>query len=197
MQVNANVSEADIGRVAVGQESSFTVDAYPERMFQGRISEIRNAPMTIQNVVTYDVVIQVDNKELKLKPGMTANVSVLVAHKEGVLKISNAALRFRPEVAKREETGEKKKGDLSKGPQMSRNPTSSQGEGKLTGRVWVLSPEGKAKPISIVLGITNGSFSEVVSGDLKEGTEVIVEETSNKKGGLQSKTPGPSMRGFR
>jgi len=197
MQVNANVSEADIGRAAVGQEASFTVDAYPERMFRGRISEIRNAPLTVQNVVTYDVIIQVENKDLKLKPGMTANVSILVAHKEGVLKITNAALRFRPEFAKREETGEKKKGDLSKGQQMSGKVTSSQGEGKLTGRVWVLSPEGKLKGIPIVLGITNGTFSEVVSGDLQEGTEVIVEETSNKKGGSQTKTPGPSMRGFR
>ncbi len=197
MQVDANVSEADIGRVAVGQEASFTVDAYPERMFRGRISEIRNAPMTIQNVVTYDVVIQVDNKELKLKPGMTANVSILVAHKEGVLKITNAALRFRPEFAKKEETGEKRKGDLSKGQKLSGSAKSSQGEGKLTGRVWVLSPEGKPKPIPIVLGITNGTFSEVVSGDLQEGTEVIVEENSNKKGGSQSGSPSPSLRGFR
>jgi HlyD family secretion protein len=197
MQVNANVSEADIGRVAVGQEAKFTVDAYPERMFRGRVSEIRNAPLTIQNVVTYDVVIEVENKDLKLKPGMTANVSILVAHKEGVLKITNAALRFRPEFTKKEETGEKKKGDLSKGQQLSGSEGPSQGDGKLTGRVWVLSPEGKPKPILIVLGITNGTFSEVVSGDLKEGTEVIVEETSNKKGGSQSKSRGPSMRGFR
>jgi len=197
MQVDANVSEADIGRVAVGQEASFTVDAYPERMFRGRISEIRNAPMTIQNVVTYDVVHQVDNKDLKLKPGMTANVSILVAHKEGVLKITNAALRFRPEFAKREETGEKRKGDLSKGQQSSGSARSSQGEGKLTGRVWILSPEGKPKPIPVVLGISNGTFSEVVSGDLREGTEVIVEGTSNKKAGSQSGPAGPSMRGFR
>jgi HlyD family secretion protein len=197
MQVNANVSEADIGRAAVGQEASFTVDAYPERMFRGRISEIRNAPMTIQNVVTYDVVIQVENKDLKLKPGMTANVSILVAYKEGVLKIANAALRFRPEFAKREETGEKRKGGVSKGQQMSGGPTSPQEEGKLTGRVWVLSQEGRPKSIPVILGITNGTFSEVVSGDLQEGTEVIVEETSNKKGSSQGGSRGPSMRGFR
>jgi HlyD family secretion protein len=197
MQVDSNISEADVGRVAVGQEATFTVDAYPERTFRGKVSEIRNAPTTIQNVVTYDVVIQVDNKELKLKPGMTANVSVLVAHKEGVLKIPNAALRFRPEFAKREETGEKTKGGVSKEQKVSGGVKSSQGEGKLTGRVWVLSPEGKPKPIPIVLGITNGTFSEVVSGDLKEGTEVIVEETSNKKGGSQSGSASPSLRGFR
>ena len=87
MQVDTNVSEADVGRIEVGQEATFTVDAYPERTFRGKVSEIRNAPTTIQNVVTYDVVIQVGNKDFKLKPGMTANVSVLIAHKEGVLKI--------------------------------------------------------------------------------------------------------------
>jgi len=197
MQVDTNISEADVGNVAVGQDATFTVDAYPEKTFRGKVSEIRNAPTTISNVVTYDVVIRVDNKDLKLKPGMTANVSVLVAHKEGVLKIPNAALRFRPEFAKSGEIEEKEKGALSKGQQLSGSAKSSQGEGKLAGRVWVLSPEGKPKPISIVLGITNGSFSEVVSGDLREGTEVIVEEGSNKKGGSQSGSRGPSMRGFR
>ena len=197
MQVDANVSEADIGRLAVGQASTFTVDAYPERTFLGKISEIRNAPMTIQNVVTYDVVIQVDNKDLKLKPGMTANVSILVAHKEGILKVSNAALRFRPESVKGGESGEKKKGELSKGQPLSGSGKSSQGEGKLTGRVWVLSPEGKPKAILVVIGITNGTFSEVMSGDLKEGTEVLVEETSNKMSGSRSGTASPSLRGFR
>ena len=102
MQVDTNVSEADVGRITVGQDATFTVDAYPERIFHGKVSEIRNAPIIVQNVVTYDVVILVDNKDLKLKPGMTANVSVMIAHREGVLKIPNAALRFRPVSAKRE-----------------------------------------------------------------------------------------------
>ena len=96
MQVDTNVSEADVGRIVVGQDATFTVDAYPERTFRGKVSEIRNAPTTIQNVVTYDVVIRVDNKDLKLKPGMTANVSILIAHREGVLKIPNSAMRFQP-----------------------------------------------------------------------------------------------------
>jgi len=197
MQVDTNASEADVGRVVVGQEATFTVDAYPEKIFRGKVSEIRNAPITIQNVVTYDVVIQVGNKDLKLKPGMTANVSVLVAHKEGVLKIPNTALRFRPELARKEETGEKRKGDLSRGQKLSGSAKSSQEEGKLTGRVWVLSPEGKPKAILVVLGITNGTYSEAVSGNLKEGMAVIVEETSSKKGGSQGGSSGPSLRGFR
>ena len=182
MQVDTNVSEADVGRVEVGQGAIFTVDAYPEKTFRGKVSEIRNAPITIQNVVTYDVVIQVDNKDLKLKPGMTANVSVQIEHKEGILKIPNAALRFRPESAKMKETVEKRKEGLK---QMK----SSTGEGGRPGRVWVLSKEGKPIPISIVLGITDGTFSQVSEGGLKEGMEVIVEETSNKKGTTQSSGP--------
>jgi len=192
MQVDTNVSEADIGRIAVSQEAIFTVDAYPEKTFRGRVSEIRNAPTTIQNVVTYDVVIQVDNRDLKLKPGMTANVSVLVAHKEGILKIPNSALRFRPESAKREGEGSKRGGTS---PPKS-GATSPQAEERRPSKVWGLSPEGKAVPISVVLGITNGSFSEVLSGDLKEGVEVIVEEISKKKGQTQAGGAPPLMRGM-
>jgi len=109
MQVDTNVSEADIGRVAVGQETHFTVDAYPQITFKGKVTEIRNAPLTIQNVVTYNVVIHVRNPDLKLKPGMTANVSILVAHRENILKIPNAALRFRPEFARKEAADMKEK----------------------------------------------------------------------------------------
>ncbi len=92
MQVDTNVSEADIGRVAIGQEATFTVDAFPNLTFQGKVTDIRNAPVTVQNVVTYDVVIQVKNPELKLRPGMTANASILVAQRENVLKIPNCGL---------------------------------------------------------------------------------------------------------
>ena len=273
MQVDTNVSEADIGRVTKDQDATFTVDAYPDRTFRGKVSEIRNAPITIQNVVTYDVVIQVDNRELRLKPGMTANVSILLVHQEGVLKIPNAALRFRPEVAKKEETGEKRKegsqssgrqtkdGSQSPGRQMierlikelnltqdqqskvemilqtsrqeiqeireksrdeeaririqslirqkiagllteeqkkklSELNQSSQGRERQSGRVWILSPEGRPLPVSVVLGITDGTFSEIVSGELRERMEVIVEETGIKKGQNQSKTSQPSMRGL-
>ncbi len=192
MQVDTNVSEADVGRIAVRQDSTFTVDAYPERTFEGRVSEIRNAPTTIQNVVTYDVVIEVNNKDLKLKPGMTANVSVLVDHKEGVLKIPNAALRFRPESAKKDGMEEKRKAASPSSGQKSKERPVEEGR---PGRVWILSPEGKSVPMSVILGITNGTSSEVVSGDLKEGTEVIVEETSKKQSQSQG-APPPSMRGM-
>jgi HlyD family secretion protein len=187
MQVDTNVSEADVGRIAVGQDSTFTVDAYPERIFRGKVSEIRNAPIIVQNVVTYDVVVLVDNKDLKLKPGMTANVSVMIAHREGVLKIPNASLRFRPQVAK----GESGRG--SPPPKTGEKVKLLEGDQGKPGRVWVLSQGGKPTPVSIVLGITDGTFSEVISGDLREGMEVIVEETSGKKLSTQSGARSPFM----
>jgi HlyD family secretion protein len=180
MQVDSNVSEADIGHIAVGQEAIFTVDAYPERIFRGKVSEIRNAPIIVQNVVTYDVVILVSNKDLKLKPGMTANVSIMIAHSEGALKIANAALRFVPASAKKESG---KGGPPRKAGERVKAAEGNQGT---PGRVWVLSPEGKPIPVSITLGITDGTSSEVIGGNLQEGAEVIVEEVSNRK--AQSQT---------
>ncbi len=262
MQVDTNVSEADIGRMAVGQEATFTVDAYPERTFRGRVSEIRNAPQTIQNVVTYDVVIQVNNQDLKLKPGMTANVSVLIIHKEGILKIPNAALRYQPALVRKETGGGNQKEAMklaggTLGERWSKELTlteeqrskmamvlnssrqeiqemrdkakpeearirvqnlirqkiwgflteeqrqkltvmikASSTEERKPGKVWILSQEGKPVSISILLGVTDGTFSEVVSRDLREGMEVIVEETSNKKTQSQGSSSPPFMRGM-
>ena len=96
MQIDANVAEADVGGVEVGQEVEFTVDAFPDRTFRGRVTQVRNSPLTVQNVVTYVTVIEVNNADLKLKPGMTANVSIIVQRRENVLRIANGALRFRP-----------------------------------------------------------------------------------------------------
>ena len=96
MQIDANVSEADIGTIEEGQNVTFTVDAFPDRKFTGKVRQIRNSPITVQNVVTYDTVIDVSNPDLKLRPGMTANASIITAQRNGVLKIPNAALRFKP-----------------------------------------------------------------------------------------------------
>src|SRR5947209_7688988 len=96
MQIDSNVAEADVGVVKIDQTVDFTVDAFPMQTFHGKVVQVRNAPITVQNVVTYDTVIGVSNPDLKLKPGMTANVSIIVAHKDDVLQIKNAALRFRP-----------------------------------------------------------------------------------------------------
>jgi HlyD family secretion protein len=128
MQVDTNVSEADIGKVAIGQETTFTVDAFPNLAFRGKVTDIRNAPLTVQNVVTYDVVILVKNPEFKLKPGMTANASILVAYKENALKIPSAALRFRPDFAKKEATSSSKDSSSSTPAAAASPPSAPRGE---------------------------------------------------------------------
>ena len=165
MQIDTNVAEADIGNVRVGQNVEFTVDAYSDITFKGRVWQVRNAPITVQNVVTYDVVIQVANPELKLKPGMTANVSIIISLKKDVLKIPNAALRFKP---------------------VERNKTSIQQKGA---GVWILEQE-KPKRVPVSIGISDGSYTELVSGKISEGQEVIVESLTKAK----APTPtGPRM----
>jgi len=164
MQIDANVDESDIGNITVGQEVEFIVDAYPDMTFKGRVWQVRNAPITVQNVVTYDVVIQVDNPELKLKPGMTANVSIIVSVKKDVLKMPNAALRFKPS-EKGAQTAEKK------------------GPG-----VWI-SEKGQLRRISVSTGISDGSYTEVVSGDLREGQEIIVESLAKTNATTPSGPP--------
>jgi len=170
MQIDSNVAEADIGKIQVGQPVEFTVDAYPDSPFQGRVSEIRNAPINVQNVVTYDVVVKVDNPELKLKPGMTANLSIIVSSKKDVLRISNTALRFRPS----------EKRDLA----------AKKGKGS---GVWVLENE-KPKRISITTGISDGTYTELLSGEIREGQEVIVESLAKPKSQSQSQSSAPRMR---
>ncbi len=161
MQIDTNVAEADIGKVKVGQDVEFTVDAYSETTFKGKVWQVRNAPITVQNVVTYDVVIQVANPDLKLKPGMTANVSIIVSTKKDVLKIPNAALRFKP--AEKSKAVAQQKGFA----------------------VWILEQD-KPKRVPISTGISDGNYTELVSGEIKEGQELIVESLT------KAKTPQPS-----
>ena len=169
MQIDTSVAEADIGRILVDQSVEFTVDAYPEITFKGKVSEIRNAPIVVQNVVTYNVVVKVDNRELKLKPGMTANISVTVSEKKGIIKIPNAALRFRPSDMLNKDT--------------SKDKSRERGSG-----VWVVEG-GKPKRIKVVTGISDGIFTELVSGDVIAGQEVIVEAVSKPKGQQSSNPP--------
>lgn len=149
MQIDTNVDEADIGKIQLGQDVDFTVDAYPDITFRGKVSQVRIAPIIVQNVVTYDAVVQVDNPDLKLKPGMTANVSLIVSSSKNVLRIPNAALRFVPPDA----------GKVS----------DYKGAG-----VWVLE-NGKPTRVQVTTGVSDGSYTELVSGNLKAGQQVIVE----------------------
>jgi HlyD family secretion protein len=250
MQVDTNVSEADIGRISIGQTASFTVDAYPNAPFTGKVVQVRNAPIIVQNVVTYDAVVQVANPEMRLKPGMTANVSFLIAERTGALKVPNAALRFQLDGASQEagvqdgrgsgsgdrtqavqqrltqalslsseqqarlseilqntrqqmmrlreqepaEEGRRGRArevqaqtraqirniltdaqrqqyeDFLKNSERQRDEASVQGR---PGRVWIRHADGTPQAVALTVGISDDSATEVLSGDLREGQEVI------------------------
>ncbi|HEY7585876.1 MAG TPA: efflux RND transporter periplasmic adaptor subunit [Candidatus Deferrimicrobiaceae bacterium] len=174
MQIDTNVDESDIGRTKAGQDVAFTVDAYPEKSFAGKVIQVRNSPIVTQNVVTYDVVVQVDNKDLSLKPGMTANVTIRIREFKDVLKIPNAALRFRPSDMKKAE-GEKE-------------PPGS--------RVYAAGKDGKPQAVQVKTGTSDGTYTQLVEGNLKEGDLVIVAEVRKNQAAAGGGSP-PGMRGFR
>ncbi len=171
MQIDTSVDEADIGNVKVGQEVRFTVDAYPDTNFIGKVFEIRNAAVIVQNVVTYDVVVQVSNNDLKLKPGMTANVSIITARRNGVIVVPNSALRFHLQ-----DQGSESSNVQKRPAKENRGPS-----------VWILE-NNKPKKIQIAVGISDGSFTQVTSGPLKEGQEVIM-ATVGQSDQSQSRAP--------
>jgi HlyD family secretion protein len=162
MQIDTSVDEADIGRVAEGQGADFYVDAFPEELFTGKVVQVRIAPATTDNVVTYTVVIHVDNDDLRLKPGMTANVSVKTDKRQGVLRIPTAALRFRPPPELLEA--------LSMASEDRRRRTSSLN----SGNVWVVHDKQLGRRVFVRTGITDNSRIELVSGDLRDGDELAV-----------------------
>ncbi|HEV3148434.1 MAG TPA: efflux RND transporter periplasmic adaptor subunit [Chthoniobacterales bacterium] len=172
MQIDSNVAEADVGVVAIDQNVDFTVDAFPTHTFHGKVTQVRNAPITVQNVVTYDTVIGVSNPDLKLKPGMTANVSILIAHRGNVLQIKNAALRYRPADA----TPSEARSTSASSPSGAR---PSGGRERRSGErtVYVLSG-GRPKPTQIKTGISDGISTEVLEG-LKEGDRVVTAELTS------------------
>ena len=269
MQVDTNVSEADIGRVRVGQKVTFTVDAYPNITFTGEVIQVRNAPITVQNVVTYDAVVQVANPDLRLKPGMTANVSFLVAERQDVIKIPTAALRFQPEGAApdtgsqggqapapqrsggsgggrfqemqqqltkelsltpeqqtrlsevfqkvgrqsraiREEESEERRQAMRREMQAQiraqiremLTPEQRQKYEALLrarddaqpqtrpGRVWVLSANGTPEPRPLTMGIANDTHTEVVTGDLTAGQQIITGLLASKSSKRPASPPG-------
>ena len=160
MQVNANVSESDIGGLREGQNTSFGVDAYPGRVFEGRVVQVRNSPITVLNVVTYDVIIAVDNSDLALKPGMTATVTITTARREDVLRVPLRALRFRPET-----DGEA----ASPPPAVAAGRAAPDGAG-----VYVLDGEGELRRVELRTGLRDERWAEVVEGDLAPGAAVAV-----------------------
>jgi HlyD family secretion protein len=176
MQIDANVAEADVGGVLEDQNVEFTVDAYPTRTFRGVVAQVRNSPITVNNVVTYDTVITVTNADYKLKPGMTANVSIIVAEREDALKISNAALRFRPPDNAIELTNVVSDAVKTNGVAVAGGKGSHKSKGNRGQRtVYLLDDTAnppKLKPVLIKTGITDGIFTEILDG-LKENDKVV------------------------
>jgi HlyD family secretion protein len=158
MRLEASVDEADIGQVAAGQPATFSVDAFPGRTFAGRIVEIRKSPQVLQNVVTYTAIIDADNRDLKLLPGMTASVDVVVKTADSALRVPNAALQFRPA-----EAGE---------------PAAA---GAASGQVWRLDARGNPQPVAVGLGVSDDAHTEVTGGGLGKGDEIIVGVLSGQK----------------
>jgi HlyD family secretion protein len=180
MQVSTTVDEADIGKIKVGKEATFTVDAFPERVFQGSISQIRLQSTVVQNVVTYPVLIDVNNPDLLLKPGMTANVNIPVETRTDVLKVPNAALRFKPAP---EELEERPKGAGGWGKYQKK-------QGGTT--IYTLDMNGKIKSVMVNASITDGAFTAVQSSTLHEGDDVIVGYSTSRamesSGGMQQRS---------
>ncbi|HEY2953502.1 MAG TPA: efflux RND transporter periplasmic adaptor subunit [Verrucomicrobiae bacterium] len=197
MQIDSNVAEADVGGIEIGQDVDFTVDAFPTRTFHGRVVQVRNSPITVQNVVTYDTVIEVNNADLKLKPGMTANVSIIVARKEDVIKMPVSALRFRPPeaaatnlaAAARLAAGRNGSGwGSGRGERPSGGPGAGKprGERPMARTVYLLSTNAPAggdtaktalQPVQVKTGISDGIFTEIIEG-LSEGMVVVTGSTT-------------------
>jgi HlyD family secretion protein len=153
MQVDTNVDESDVGPIRLNQAADFTVDAYPGQTFHGRVAQIRQAPINVQNVITYDIVIDVSNPDLKLFPGMTANATIFTGHVSNALRIPKGALRFRPRLAASQASP-------------ARQSASTQS-------VYIVDRGGQPAAVHIRTGISDANHVEVTGGDLKEGTEVI------------------------
>ena len=213
MQVECSVDEADIGKVKEGQKVRFTVDAFPDENFTGKVSQVRYSPEIVQNVVTYTTIVEVNNPEMKLRPGMTATVSVVTGEAKNVLRVPNSSLRFNPSLSPEEmqelmasmrQEMRERRGDSSR-PEGSRpggdahgqaaqRPGSGQQTSGMRGfsmqgarmrqfaRVWIEDENGELKMVFVRTGVTDNSYTEIVSGNLKEGQLVITGETSGQEG---------------
>jgi HlyD family secretion protein len=176
MQVDTNVSESDIGNVRIGEHAQFTVDAYGDRQFDGIVGQVRQAPITVQNVVTYDVVVEVANPEFELKPGMTANVTIVTARTDDAVRIPADAIRFHPKNVAR-----------------AKSPVA--GNSQLTGNsatVWVPDGAGVQK-VTLTVGLNDGVWVQMINGPLKPGDQVVTEELRD---GTAAATPPPSGMHF-
>jgi len=170
MQIDTNVSESDIAGAVEGANASFTVDAFPQRTFQGRVAQVRQAPVSVQNVITYDAVITVDNPDLLLKPGMTATARIVTAQSLQVLRVPSQALRFTPAAAAK----------------LGLPHTAKPGQQV----IWV-ERAGKLVSIPVAVGLVGDTFAEIKPGDLKLGDQVV---TSEAAAGAPQVSSTPSLK---
>jgi len=171
MQIDSSFAEADIGRIKEGQSVNFSVDAFPDRIFQGTVKQVRLNATTTSNVVTYDVVVTVENPEEILAPGMTAYVNVVLAQRQNALLVPNAALRYKPTSL----TKPKSINAEAKGAPLAQHKEKKE---KKTSTVYILE-NGLPKPIEVKVGITDNRLSEIMSDELHAGDQIIVEEAKD------------------
>jgi HlyD family secretion protein len=180
MQVDTNISESDIGGIKEGNKATFTVDAFPNRVFEGTVRQVRQSPQTVQNVVTFDAVISADNRDLALKPGMTASTRILVAERSGVVRVPSQALRYAPGLLEGAATSNA----------LPEAPAGAPANPAGAGRVWVLR-DGKAVPVAVKLGLDDGTFVEITAGDLSPGEQVITGDARGSNGPAAPSPQGP------
>jgi len=200
MQVDASIDEADIGNIKDGQVASFTVDAYPDSTFQGTVKQVRLSPVIVQNVVTYDVIISVSNPNMLLKPGMTANVTIIVDHRENVLKVASSALRFKPNIQAGSSTGTARASGRNRSGSAS---TDSRGHRQLTMNsgghnsktIWILTTNGKVQPVPVQTGISDGGSTQIISDNIKEGDKVIIGQKNLQSSSNNQQQVNPFMPG--
>jgi HlyD family secretion protein len=173
MQVDSNVAEGDVGRLQVGMATYFTVDSFPGQRFRGKIRDIRNSATTVQSVVTYDAVIDVDNTDLRLRPGMTANVTVIYAQRDNALAVPNAAFRYHPPQAAGASASASGSGATPGGPGRGHHKPPS--DDTTEARTLYVLRNGAPQAVSVHTGLTDGTQTEIVDGDVKEGDEVVTE----------------------
>jgi HlyD family secretion protein len=180
MQVDTNVSESDIGGIRPGTDATFTVEAYPTRNFTGSVAQVRQAPQTVQNVVTYDVVVSAANPDQSLKPGMTATVHVITDRRDNTLRVPDQALRYTPG------------GVAGTAGRDTPRPVGDSGGGQ-NASVWVLR-NGRPVRVPVTVGLDDDTNAEIVSGDLRSGDRVIVGEQSGGRSGVRQQNPSAAPR---
>jgi HlyD family secretion protein len=182
MELHVDVDEADVGLVEAGQTAHFTVDAYPERTFPAQITQVRYGSNTVDGVVTYETVLNVDNSDLSLRPGMTATADITVKRIKNAILVPNAALRFTPPIQEKQPSSGSLISQLTRRgpPRSASKKRTAAGNDNNQQRVWVIR-DGKPADVAVTIGATDGTRTEVLKGDVEPGMALIVETVSRSR----------------